>query len=103
MVLSSRYEGFPNVLGEAMAAGLPVVAFDCAFGPAEMIEHEGNGLLVPANDTGALAAALDRLMGDERLRERLGQAARSSAARFSPGAIIARWDEIVTQALGAAQ
>lgn len=94
-VLSSRYEGFGNALGEAMAAGLPVVAFDCDYGPAEMIRHERDGLLVPAGDVAELAASLDRLLGDAALRTRLSGAARVSATRFEPNAIIARWDRLV--------
>lgn len=95
MVLSSRYEGFGNVLGEAMAAGLPVVAFNCDFGPAEMVHDLVDGLLVPDGDAGALAAALDRIMGDAALRTRLGIAARQSATRFASSAIIEQWDRLV--------
>jgi glycosyltransferase involved in cell wall biosynthesis len=93
-VLSSRYEGFPNALGEAMAAGLPVAAFNCAFGPGEMIRNEVDGLLVPDEDVDALADALDRLMADPALRARLGTAAREAAARFAPEKIIAKWDAL---------
>lgn len=95
-VLPSRYEGFPNALGEAMAAGLPVAAFDCAFGPREMIQNEVDGLLVPHEDVGALAAALDRLMADPALRARLGTAAREGSARFAPEKILAQWDALTT-------
>lgn len=98
-VLSSRYEGFPNALGEAMAAGLPVAAFDCAFGPGEMIRNEVDGLLVPDEDVDALAAALDRLMADPALRARLGASAREASERFAPEKIIAQWDALATGVL----
>ncbi|MDX3909608.1 MAG: glycosyltransferase family 4 protein [Sphingobium sp.] len=101
MVLSSRHEGFANVLGEAMAAGLPVVAFDCDFGPAEMISHGVDGLLVPAGDVAAMAVALSQVMADSALRERLGRAAKISSERFSPPRIIARWDALIEDVLEA--
>ncbi|HYZ48169.1 MAG TPA: glycosyltransferase family 4 protein, partial [Sphingomonas sp.] len=94
-VLSSRYEGFPNALGEAMQAGLPVIAFDCDFGPAGMLSHEVDGLLVPAENIEALAAALERLMLDPALRSRLGMAARGSSARFDPLRIIEQWSKTI--------
>jgi glycosyltransferase involved in cell wall biosynthesis len=99
-VLSSRYEGWGIVLLEAMAAGLPVVSFDCNFGPADMITNETDGLLVPNGDVEALAAALSRMLGDADLRRRLGDAAAASARRFESGPVMARWDEVVREALG---
>jgi len=96
-VLSSRYEGFPNVLAEAMASGLPVVAFDCDFGPAEMITDDVDGLLVPSEDSGALAAAMLRLASDEPLRGRLGAAAASGVARFDSGEVNRRWIDLIAK------
>ncbi|RJF94255.1 glycosyltransferase family 4 protein [Sphingomonas cavernae] len=96
-VLSSRFEGFPNVLGEAMAAGLPVVAFDCAFGPGEMINNGVDGILIPDGRVGALADTLTHMMRDPELRARLGAAAAQSAMRFAPDRVIARWDAVVAR------
>ena len=77
-VLSSRSEGFPVAVLEAMAAGLPVVATDVG-GVAEAVEHGETGLLVPAADSEALARALERLVADGALRRRLGAAGRARA------------------------
>jgi glycosyltransferase involved in cell wall biosynthesis len=96
-VLSSRYEGWGIVLSEAMAAGLPVVSFDCPFGPAEMVVHEADGLLVPAEDVDALALAFRRVLSDASLRSRLATAARESARRFSPEAVMAAWDSVIDE------
>lgn len=100
LALTSRYEGFPNVIGEAMAAGLPVAAMNCPSGPAAMIDDDQNGLLVPADDVTALAQALDRLMGDEALRHRLGQAAREKALQWAPERIFAQWTQAILEAAG---
>lgn len=102
-VLSSRYEGFPNVLGEAMAGGLAVAAFACAFGPTDLIRDGIDGLLVPAEDVDALAAALDRLMGDAGLRDRLGRAAQAAMRRYDPAVVIARWDRLLAGLPGPAR
>lgn len=70
-VMTSRYEGMPNALIEAMACGLPCVCTDCEFGPGELIRNEKSGLLVPVNDAEAIAAAMARIADDPTLAEQL--------------------------------
>ena len=94
-VLSSRNEGFPMVLIEAMSKGLAVVSFDCPTGPAEIITHGQDGLLVPNGDVGALARALDELMGDDAARHRLGTAALATSEHYDLDIIGWRWDELI--------
>jgi glycosyltransferase involved in cell wall biosynthesis len=93
--LPSRHEGFPNALLEAMACGLPVVAFDCPSGPSEIVIHEQDGLLVPPQDVEAFAAALHRVLGSADVRERLGANARRVVDRFSPARVCARWGSLL--------
>jgi glycosyltransferase involved in cell wall biosynthesis len=99
-VLPSRYEGFPNALLEAMAAGVPVVSFACDHGPAEIVEHGVNGLLVAAEDVHGLAAELERMMLDVDLRIRLGGRAREVVQRFSNEAYFERWDRLLERSAG---
>lgn len=96
-VLSSRFEGWGLVVGEAMAAGLPVVSFDCAWGPAEMIEPGSSGVLVPDGDVDALAEALIALTRDGNRRAALGDAARERMQAFSPQSILAQWQSVITE------
>ena len=98
-VLSSRFEGFPNVLGEAMAAGLPVVATQCDFGPSELVQDGETGLLVPPEDPAAMAAALRKILGDDDLRNRLAKNAPEVTRRFSPEMVEANWREAVVDLL----
>ncbi len=97
-VLSSRYEGFPNVLLEAMASGCACVATDCDSGPSELLEHDRLGLLVPVDDAAALAAAMTRVLDDATYRTRLGDAARVSTQRFAPARVLQAWDDVLTAA-----
>lgn len=98
--LSSTYEGFPNSLCEALAAGLPCVSTDCPSGPADILRHGENGLLVPVGDADALADALSRVMADAALRERLGARAREVCQRFSLAQVMSQWEDAVAQCTG---
>ncbi|WP_045741649.1 glycosyltransferase family 4 protein [Actinoplanes rectilineatus] len=93
-VLSSRHEGLPMVLLEAMSSGLPVVSFDCPTGPAEIVEHGTNGLLVPAEDVDGLAAALSQMIENGQDRERMGRAARVTGTRYEMPVIAEQWERL---------
>jgi glycosyltransferase involved in cell wall biosynthesis len=93
--LSSRFEGFPIVLLEAMRKGMAVVSFDCPTGPRELIDDHQNGILVPVGDTAALAAGIVELIDDDDLRRRCAAAAELSAQRYSPEEIGARWETLL--------
>ncbi len=97
--LSSRFEGFPNALCEAMAAGVPCVAFDCQSGPREIITDGIDGILVPPGDVDALGRSLQRLMANPELREMLGQSGKRSVERFSAENVMPLWDRAMTDAL----
>ena len=92
--LSSRFEGFPLVLCEAMSKGLAPVSFDCPTGPAEMIDDGRNGLLVPLGDVEAFAAALTRMIGDDELRRRCGAAAIATGENFKMDVVGPMWEEL---------
>ncbi|MGW0823158.1 glycosyltransferase family 4 protein [Streptomyces sp. NPDC002845] len=95
-VLSSRFEGLPMVMIEAMSHALPVVSFDCPTGPADVLTHGVDGLLVPPGDPDALADAMAKVMGDEKLRADMGVAAVLTAASYGPDAVHPRWEALFT-------
>lgn len=90
-VLSSRFEGFPNVLIEAMAHGCTVLSTDCETGPRSIIQDGRDGILIPAYDTDALEDGLNRLLSDGSLRARLSRAAPEVRERYSEDRIARLW------------
>ncbi len=94
-VLSSRYEGFPNVLMEAMQLGQASISFDCPSGPSELIEDGRNGCLVAPGNVGGLGDAMRRVALDADFRRRLAAEAPKVSERFSPAAIYARWLRLI--------
>jgi glycosyltransferase involved in cell wall biosynthesis len=93
-VMSSRREGFPMVLLEAMGVGLPVVSFDCPTGPRDIVREGVDGHVVPDGDGAAMAAAMSGLMADEARRKAYGAAAVEGAARYDIATIAGRWEAL---------
>lgn len=97
--MTSRAEGFPLTMQEAMAAGVPAVSFDCASGPREIIRHGTNGLLVAPESIAGMSAALLRLGTDEDLLHRLGAGALATAAEWDAATIAGRWVSVFEAAI----
>lgn len=93
-VLPSLYEGFPNILLEAMACGTPVVSTDCPSGPNEIIENGVTGILVPMKDAEALASALLTLLENEDLARSMSAAALKGIERYSVKHLARRYSEL---------
>lgn len=96
LVMSSNYEGFPMVMIEAMACGLPVVSFDYKCGPKDIIQSGINGLLVPNGDIQALADAMMKVMEDEAYRKMLSLNARKVVDTYSEQAVMSQWIRLFT-------
>ena len=98
-VLSSKFEGMPNALAEAMSLGLSVISTDCPTGPRELITDGEDGLLVPVGDVGCLADALNDLMENEELRKSLGQAAIQKMKQYDIEIISQMWEKAFDEAI----
>ena len=93
-MMSSDFEGIPNVLLEAMALGLPCVSTDCSPGGARMLINDGkDGLIVPCGDSKALADAVCRMIEDREFAVRCGKNALAVRERFSLDRILDSWEE----------
>jgi GalNAc-alpha-(1->4)-GalNAc-alpha-(1->3)-diNAcBac-PP-undecaprenol alpha-1,4-N-acetyl-D-galactosaminyltransferase len=95
VVQPSRFEGFPNVVLEAMAMGAAVISADCPAGPAELIDDGVNGRLVPVEDVEALASVMTELMSQPQVRVDLGREAMKVRQRFQQDLIMVRWEELL--------
>ena len=94
LLLTSRYEPFGLVLPEAMSCGLPCVAIDCPYGPAEIITNGVDGFLINNRNSEAFAEKICQLMEDESLRKRMGQSAIGSSQRYQKDGIMQKWINI---------
>ena len=94
LVMSSHYEGFPMVMIEAMACGLPVVSFDYKCGPRDIIQDGQNGLIVTDGDIQGLADAMMRLMNDESLRKQMSERAKKVVDIYSEKTVMKQWTEL---------
>ena len=94
LLLTSLYEPFGLVLPEAMSCGLPVVAFDCPFGPADIITDSVDGFLIHNRNIVEFADKVCLLMSDEQLRKRMGNAGVKSSQRYKASLIMPKWDHL---------
>lgn len=99
LVMSSRYEGFPMILLEALTTGLPIVSYDCPKGPSEAVMVGANGYLAKVGDTATLAQGICRIIEDEDLRRRFGAESKRLSENFTLDKIMGNWDSLFKEIL----
>jgi glycosyltransferase involved in cell wall biosynthesis len=97
LLLTSKYEPFGLVLPEAMSYGLPVVAFDCPYGPADIITDEVDGYLIADRNIELFAQRVGQLISDYDLRVQMGKAAVISSQRYQASSIMPQWIQLFEQ------
>ena len=96
-VFTSSSEGFPNAIGEALSAGLPVVAYDCVAGPSDMVHNGENGYLIPLFDDDTFIQKLEYLMNNPEERGRMGRKSLEYALEYSEETICKLYYQFITQ------
>ena len=98
LVLTSKYEGFPMVILEANAAGVPVISFDSPTGPRNIINHNQDGILVDYNNTDAFVSELIRFTSNTKLQETMSWNARENAKKYAINIIMNKWNDLIFKA-----
>lgn len=98
-VMSSRFEGLPMVLLEAKAHNLPIISFDCQTGPAEIVNNDVNGLLVPPENTNMLSEAVETLINSKEQRIKYSSHAQEGREQFSATHITKQWNALIQSLL----
>jgi GalNAc-alpha-(1->4)-GalNAc-alpha-(1->3)-diNAcBac-PP-undecaprenol alpha-1,4-N-acetyl-D-galactosaminyltransferase len=94
-VFTSRFEGFPNALLEAMHFGIPSISTDCNFGPSDLITDGINGFLIPINDIAILKNKLTKLMNNENLRNKIAKDSKKTTVDFQSKNVVKQWEKLI--------
>ncbi len=97
VLATSRFEGFHNVVAEAAVSGIPIVSFDCDYGPSDLIDHGRNGFLVPTGDVDALAASALQLIQDPHMRTEMAANHTDIRHRLAPDLVFSVWDDLIAE------